>query len=106
MNASGLNRRIQLLKRTQVKQPSGARTDTWTEVAETWAEKLFLTSRDMARTQGVSDNSEAKFRIRYRADINTTMRVVCDGRTFAITGLEEIGQREGWFVLVREVAGA
>ncbi len=104
MNASGLNRRVQLLKRTQTKQPSGERKDTWTEVAETWAEKLHLLNRDVARTQGIAEGSEAKFRIRYRSDITTSMRIVCDGRTYGVTSLEEIGQREGWFLLVREIA--
>jgi SPP1 family predicted phage head-tail adaptor len=104
MNASGLNRRVTLLQPVQVKQPSGERTASWAEVATTWAEKLHLLNRDVARAQGTAEGSEAKFRIRYRTDINTTMRVVCDGRTFAITGLEEIGHREGWFVLVREVS--
>lgn len=106
MNASGLNRRVQLLKPTQVKQPSGERIASWAAVATVWAEKTFLTSRDVTREQGTKSEAEAKFRIRYRADINTNMRLTCDGRTFAINGLEEIGNREGWFLMVREVSNA
>lgn len=58
---------------------------TWVDYTKLWAKVTPLSSKDLISAQ--SDQSEvvARMKIRYREDIDTTMRVIWKGRIFAIS---------------------
>jgi SPP1 family predicted phage head-tail adaptor len=95
MEPGRLDRRITILTLS-------AGTDAWNQsssvyntLATVWAE---------VRDQGAKEREEADqrvtvnpkiFTIRYRSDVTTKHRISFDGDTFDITGITEIGRKEG-----------
>jgi hypothetical protein len=44
---------------------------------------------------------EERFKIRYRKGLTPLDRVVCNGITYDVLGVLEIGRREGWEILAK-----
>lgn len=57
---------------------------TWVEHTKLWAKVTPLSSKDLISAKGELSEVTARLKIRYRTDINTDMRVIWKGRTFAI----------------------
>lgn len=83
----------------------GAATPAWALVATVWAEvQDVLPSRSEAVKQGlVQGRRQARVRIRYRADVDASMRIVLGARVMQIVGgPSEIGRKEYLEMLVEE----
>ena len=52
---------------------------------------------------GIAEAQEAKFLIRYRADVSTFFEVMCDKRRYSVVAVDEVGNREGLALLVRAI---
>lgn len=81
---------------------TGAEVATWQALgAQVWASKEEFTnvgaSEEYMRPGGVEANGGiSRIKVRWRSDINTTMRLnLGSGELRQITGLAEIGRREG-----------
>lgn len=104
------NVRITIQRKTLTKEPTyGSKVPTWSVlVARIEANKQdSLPSRSEALRDGLKINTQAsRMRIRYRADVDATMRVIVHGatdRTYQIVaGPAEIGRREGLEFMVEE----
>lgn len=79
--------------------------DAVVDLATVWAAKWQLSTKDITRQAGQTEQAEGKFLIRYRDDIRTGMLIAFDGRTYEITGTEETEDRTGLYLLVRSVNG-
>ena len=78
---------------------------TPTVLATVWAAKYALSTKDVSRQAGLKEQAEAKFAIRYRADITTQMTVEFDGKPYQIIGTEEFEDRIGLYLFVRSING-
>lgn len=92
-----LDRRIRIESRTITKGTHGAPVETWAVVDTVWAElRDVAPSRSEAVKLGMKvATRQTRCRIRYRAGLDSSMRVVWDGANYGIVGgPAEIGRRE------------
>lgn len=94
--SGNLDRRIELQQRTQ------AGTDTyneplwtWSTLATVWAQVVPLAGQELWDAQQVNARIDTRFRIRFREDLDETMRVAYQGRYYDIERIAEVGHREG-----------
>lgn len=107
MDAGRLNRRVTILRRTDVQDADyGTQEAVWTALASVWAEvQDILPSRSEGAENGIDiARRPARVRMRYRDDVNTTMRLQYGSRVMRIiSGPAEIGFREGIEIVVEEL---
>lgn len=75
----------------------GTDVTTWTLLAVIWCEIQYeMPSKTESERGGVViTTSRSRFRARYRTDINSGMRIVCDGITYQIvSGIAEISNKQ------------
>lgn len=95
MLAGKLDRRIDLLATTQDVDAMGGPTKTTAVLATVWAEKRNLRGRERFAAAAISAEIDTVFRIRYRDDVTPVDAISCDGRTYDVVSVAEIGRREG-----------
>jgi SPP1 family predicted phage head-tail adaptor len=103
IQAGKLNRQLILYRPIKQRSGSGAETQAWSKVATVWAERQSLNLREVNRMAGIAEAQEAKFLIRYRADVSTFFEVMCDKRRYSVVAVDEVGNREGLALLVRAI---
>tara|TARA_R100001440_G_scaffold29672_1_gene47823 strand:+ start:1007 stop:1327 length:321 start_codon:yes stop_codon:yes gene_type:complete len=95
MEPGRLDRRIILLQRSTSADDWNQNVNSYVQLAEVWAE---------VRDQGAKEREEADqrvtvnpkiFTIRFRSDITTKHRISYDSDIYHITGITEIGRKEG-----------
>lgn len=60
--------------------------EIWIDYAKLWAKVTPLSAKDLLAAQAGQAKTVARMKIRYREDIDTTMRVIHKGRIYAIDG--------------------
>ncbi|MER8393729.1 phage head closure protein [Mesorhizobium sp. M1340] len=98
MRIGNMNRRLVILRRVQTGTDTlNAPVSEWQTWRTVWAEKI-----SKKEDERFSDDLRQRyavrlviFRIRYLADISEVDRVECEGVTYDIKGLRELGFREG-----------
>jgi len=99
MLAGKLDRRATILQRAEAQDATyGTIAVTWQTLATVWAEvQDMIPSRAERMAEGVSiARRPCRVRMRYRADVDSTMRLSVDGREMRIiAGPAELGRREG-----------
>jgi len=97
--ASRLNRWVAIQHRTETRDPVyNTFVVTWTTLATVWAEvQDMLPSRGEKIADGIDiARRPCRVRMRYRSDVDSTMRLVASDRTLVIVaGPAELGNREG-----------
>ena len=58
--------------------------NTWTTYKNLWAKVTPVAARDLVLTQSEQTEVTARLKIRYRTDINTTMRVLWKDKIYSI----------------------
>jgi SPP1 family predicted phage head-tail adaptor len=98
MQAGELDRRIELRRATTVTDATGGETRTWFAIATVWASKQDVRDAERVRAQEVGATITTRFQIRWSsdvADLDASDELVCEGRTYAIEAVKEIGRRDG-----------
>ena len=105
MNAGKLDRLVTIEYRQVVRDSgatgTGAEVVTWQPLASVWASREDFTnvgaSEEYVRPGGLEAHGGiSRMKVRWRSDIDTTMRInLGGGQLRQITGLAEIGRREG-----------
>lgn len=97
--ASRLSCRVAIQQRQETRDPVyNTAVVTWTTLARVWAEvQDLLPSRGEKIADGIDiARRPCRVRMRYRTDIDSTMRLVASDRTLVIVaGPAELGNREG-----------
>lgn len=75
MQAGKLNRRITLQSRTATQDAAGQPVETWSDVANVWAEIRHPSGLSAIKGDGDVSIVKASIRIRYRADVDAGMRI-------------------------------
>lgn len=101
INAGELNRRVTIEMRTASRDAAGGEVVTWSTRADVWARKRDITGRDRLRADQKVVEASAAFLIRWRTDIASTDRLVCDGVAYDIQHMAEIGVREGLEIMAK-----
>lgn len=95
MLAGRRDRRLTLLARTLARNAQGEEVATYAVEATVWAEKLDLRGREYFAAQQVNSDVTTRFRIVYRDGVTVLHRCECDGVTYDISQVSEIGRRVG-----------
>lgn len=98
LEAGKLDRRITIERATIARDEFNEAEKMWSPLATVWAEKLEVSDAERVAAQEVGAELTTRFRIRYSsltADISPLDRCTYGGRTYQITGVKELGRREG-----------
>ncbi len=91
---SQLDRRVTLQQPVITRDPDfGAEVKTWANVATVWARISEDTASETVQTDERVLTRLISVRMRYRADVSTTWRLVYGARMFRIDGSLEVGRR-------------
>jgi SPP1 family predicted phage head-tail adaptor len=95
MRAGRLDKVLTLQSRSLTGNDYGEQVASYSPLATVWGEKIDVRGSEKFAALQTIGQIDCKFRIRYRADLTTVNRVVCDSKSYDITGITEIGRREG-----------
>jgi SPP1 family predicted phage head-tail adaptor len=97
MQAGKLDRRVTIERATMADDGFG-QAPTWAELATVWASKRDVSDAERFASGEVAAQITTRFRIRWSsvvAGIDPRDRLICEGRTYDIVAVKEIGRREG-----------
>jgi len=94
MKAAGFDQRVSLQSRSIVKDDFGQDTITWVDVCTVWAQVQAVRGREFFAAAQVQQEQTVKVRIRYRAGVLTTWRLVWLGQPHDITGVIPVGRND------------
>ena len=95
MKAGILDRRITIQEKTEVKATNGQRTLTWSTFISTWSNPVEKIGQEKTDNNNRSTTRMVNFRIRFRDDISSDMRVIWENKYYKIEDTKELGRREG-----------
>lgn len=84
MDARRLDRKLTIQSQTTARNASSEAIATWSTLATVWGKRMPLRGAELYATNQVVAQAECKFRIRWRDDLDESMRVVDDGTTYGI----------------------
>ena len=99
MEAGKLDRRLTLRRNTPTTDEFGGESPNWSDLVTVWASKQDVSDGERVRAQQVGASITTRFQIRPLdggARPSVKDQVVCEGVTYEITAVKEIGRREGW----------
>ncbi len=82
--AGELIHRVQIQKFEKTRNEYGHFDETWVDHVKLWARVTHLSGRDLISAQAMQSETIARLKIRYRDNIDSTMRVVYKNRIYAI----------------------
>jgi len=95
LRSGRLDRRIKLQRKTVVENSYGEPIETWVDLATVWAEYLPARSVERYAATQMMAEVDTRWRIRYRTDLTPIDRLSYAGRLYDVTGVVEMGRREG-----------
>lgn len=98
MQAGRLDRRITIQRATTVANDFNELVQTWATHATVWAHAAPVMDAEKIRAGEMLGLKSYRFTIRYSsdvADVDPTYRLTFDGRTYDVSGIKELGRREG-----------
>jgi SPP1 family predicted phage head-tail adaptor len=99
-----MRERVTIKSQTESRSPSGEMTFNWdTTVATVWASVDGLSGRDILQAQQANVIATHRIRIRYRADVSHTNRIIWRNRTMEVASVVERDNRSVLEMLAREV---
>lgn len=99
MRAGNLDRRLTLRRNTPTTDDFGGEVPNWADLATVWASKQDVSDAERVRAQQVGASITTRFQIRPLpggARPSARDQVVCEGLTYEISNVKEIGRRSGW----------
>lgn len=98
MEAGKLDRRVQFRRFTLI-DDGFAQVESWVDYGSAvWAERRLVSDREQVAAAQVAARITARFVVRWSdrtGAITPKDRLICEGREYDITGVKEIGRREG-----------
>lgn len=93
MKIGDLRHRITLQKCISIIDDEGFATQEWQDVATVWASVENLYGREYWQAAAIQAENTVKFTIRYRLDVDQTIRIVFRGQVYEITAIDNIKYR-------------
>ena len=98
MEAGKLDRRVQFRRFTLI-DDGFAQVESWVDYGlPAWAQRRFVSDGEQVAAAQVAARITARFLVRWTfatGAITPKDRLICEGREYDITGVKEIGRREG-----------
>ena len=85
-----LRHRITFQKHTTTINENGFEVETWEDYRTVWAVASNLHGREYYAAAAVQAENTVKFTIRYLTGLDTTMRIVFQGKQYNITAIDNI----------------
>lgn len=105
MNIGDMRHRITLQKKVDVTDADGFTTQQWQDVATVWAAVENLHGREYWEAASVQAENTVKFTIRFRPDVEQTMRILFKGKVYNILSIDNIKYRNEFIeIKARELA--
>jgi SPP1 family predicted phage head-tail adaptor len=98
MHAGSLDRRIVLQRSVDSTNAFNEPVRAWTTLATVWASYEPVSDGEKARAGETTSDIMARFKVRRSTvvvSLDTRDQVIFDGRIWDITGVKELGRREG-----------
>ena len=98
MKATGRTRLITIERATLAQDASGQEVETWSTLAQAYAEKTDVSDSERVAASEVSANITTRFLLLWSDaydDVNPRDRITFEGKTYDIWGAKEIGFHEG-----------
>lgn len=99
--AGSMNRSISIEQNTPTQDAYGEPIEGWSTLAPVWANWLSQKATEKFTTDQFAGFEMSGWKIHYRSDVDTTMRVLHEGRYYDIEGVEEIGYKEGTLLITK-----
>lgn len=101
-----LRQRVTIQQESRVDDGAGGYALSWQDVAVVWAAVEPTGGREIVFAGRVEARVTHRVILRYRADVTAAMRVVYDGRAFAVRAVVNLGERDRFTQLLVEEGGA
>lgn len=95
LRAGDLDRRVTIQRAAVLTNDLGEEVPTWSEHATVWAQVVPVSDGERWRAAEVGAAVTTRFRIRWGFGVTPEDRIAYDGRIYDVTGVKEIGRREG-----------
>jgi SPP1 family predicted phage head-tail adaptor len=96
MRAGNLDRKVTLQQRTlAAANARGEKIASYSTLAEVWGERRDVSGREFFAAGQLHAEASTRFLIRYRSSLTTVHRVVCEGVTYDVVHIAEVGRRVG-----------
>lgn len=92
--AKNMDERVTLQSRVAVTDAMGQAVITWTTQGLVWASVQALGAREFFAAAQTQQDDSIRVRIRHRADVDQTWRLLWRGLAYDITGIRFLGRRE------------
>lgn len=93
MKIGDLRHRITLQKYIETTDQEGFSTQEWQDIATVWASVENLYGREYWQAAAIQAENTVKFTIRYRKDIDNTMRIKFQNKLYNIISVDNIKYR-------------
>jgi SPP1 family predicted phage head-tail adaptor len=90
MQIGDLRHRITFQKHTTTINENGFEVETWEDFKTVWAAVSNLHGREYFAAAAVQAENTVKFTIRYLPNLDTTMRICFQDKTYNITAIDNI----------------
>jgi len=95
MRIGTLDRRVEIQSLTTAKDEWNYDVTTWGTLAEVWASRRDRSSGEVTEVMKTVQLNRTEWTVRYRSDVDTTMRIMHDSVYYYIVGVVQIGRKEG-----------
>lgn len=98
MEAGKLDRRITLQRFGTTYDQWNQPTEGWADIGKRWAGKQDVSDGEKLRAAQVGATVTTRFQVRYdslTSTLTSADRIAYDGKVYSITGLKELGRRDG-----------
>lgn len=102
ITTSQLNRKIELYKLEKTATATGGFTQAWSLVATVWAKIKNTSGTELIRADQLGATAFSDFTIRYRTNINESMKIVYRGTDYQIRHINNIDEADKWLVVKAE----
>ncbi len=92
---------------TVTQSDSGQPTETWAALATVWGSLSPLKGYERTASPGHAAHEDVAIQIRWAtdwADLNPKDRAICQGVTYDLLAVHEIGRRQGMKIIARRKA--
>ena len=99
MRIGTLDRRVEIQSLTTAKDEWNYDVTTWATLAEVWASRRDRSSGEVTEVMKTVQLNRTEWTVRYRSDVDTTMRIMHDNVYYYIVGVVQIGRKEGLLLI-------
>lgn len=98
INAGDLNSRIMIQKKVEPDGPFQP-LDEYEDYISLWSEARFLRGRNFYAARAANIKTDVEFIIRYREDLDETMKVVHNGKNYEIEGITPLDSQNAFMMI-------